>query len=71
MNKCKVQKRNNYTYDISFKGLTKGEIFALINIVKNSHSPIANDLKSYLRIGFNNVIPSSEGQELMDYLNAK
>lgn len=55
--KCKVQPKRDNTFDIQFKEMTKGEVFALINALRiaRTASSVATDLSGYLRNGFHEM----------------
>lgn len=50
--KCQVKAKKTFT--IQFDGLTKGEVYALINALRIARtcSPVAQDLSSFLRNAF-------------------
>jgi hypothetical protein len=51
--KCQVKTKKE-TFTVQFDGLTKGEVYALINALRIARtcSPVAQDLSSFLRNAF-------------------
>jgi hypothetical protein len=69
MSRCKVSKKKNGEFSVQFNKLTFGEVLALSNALC-SGSPVANDLSSYLRNGFREMVgASNDAQMLLDNIN--
>jgi len=60
----KKNKSGTETYDVSFKGLTRGEILAMRYALENHTTPVGNDVFIYLR----NALSMVEDESLRSLL---